>query len=82
MTIWATYGDSEKSGNSFEYGDLHEYGDSGKSCDSIESCLEKTVLTDIVMDQSNTSKGTFVSDQIRICHGKVNNQRLQSKATQ
>jgi len=32
--------------------------------DSIESCLEKTVLTDIVMDQSNTSKGTFVSENI------------------
>ena len=39
LTIWATYGDSEKSGNSFEYGDLHEYGHAGESCDSIKSCF-------------------------------------------
>ena len=55
MTIWATYGNSEKSGNSFEYGDLHEYGDAGESRDSIKSCFFLVILV-ILINYTNGSR--------------------------
>ena len=52
LQIWQFglhYGDSEKSGNSFEYGDLHEYGDAGESCDSIKFCFFSGDFGDLLL---------------------------------